>query len=107
MKLDLSKKLKTYDRQFRKNELFEREVANDYSSRSENLDIYPEKLFYLSSRQTELPQLDYLLAPVAFCTQDHIGLNKVLIHFLTLCFRRLPGLVGDGLGDLPERGVES
>lgn len=27
--------------------------------------------------------------------------------FLTLCFRRLPGLVGDGLGDFPERGVES
>lgn len=26
---------------------------------------------------------------------------------LTLCFRRLPGLVGDGLGDLPERGVDS
>lgn len=28
-------------------------------------------------------------------------------YFLTLCFRRLPGLVGDGLGDFPERGVES
>lgn len=28
-------------------------------------------------------------------------------RYRSLCFRRLPGLVGDGLGDLPERGVES
>lgn len=34
-------------------------------------------------------------------------LNGELAYSLTLCFRRLPGLVGDGLGDLPERGVES
>lgn len=35
------------------------------------------------------------------------SLRNQFSYFLTLCFRRLPGLVGDGLGDFPERGVES
>lgn len=45
--------------------------------------------------------------PCHFATQSRQILNRWLACVLTLCFLRLPGLVGDGLGDLPERGVES
>lgn len=93
------------------------------SQHTQHFDRHTTVVFHFMVLHKHNKDCSQALPPYAFTDKESVGRRRLVDngyarlspatlrnqfpYFLTLCFRRLPGLVGDGLGDFPERGVES